>query len=101
MGNISPPFPFPPSSPILLLTGTFRYTVSNCVGSIQGKVTLYVSSELSGLGQRPAGGGGLELPVVRSSLVTVDRFADYMQEKSVNYSRALRDEFLVRAIAVV
>ena len=79
--------------PIGIPAGTYRYTVSNSVGSIQGKVTLYVTSEMNGWGRQR--GRGLELPKVISCPVTVEQFPQYMEEKRANSSRFLRDQFLV------
>ena len=63
------------------------------MGSIQGKVTLYVTSETSGWGQQQR--VGMDLPRVTSALVTVEQFPQYMKEKSENDYKALRDQYLV------
>ena len=75
-------------------TGTYRYTVSNSVGSIQGKVTLYVTSETSGWGQQQDR-RKMGLPTVTSDLVAVEQFPQFVREKSENGSKGLRDQFLV------
>lgn len=69
--------------------------MSNSVGSIQGKVTLYVTTEtdINGWGQPQR--GGMELPTVTSELVTVDQFPQYMKEKNDNGSKELRNQYLV------
>ena len=82
-----------PSLPLKYLSGTYRYTVSNCVGSIQGKVTLYVTSETGGWDRQQR--VGMDLPRVTSALVTVEQFPQYMKEKSDNDYKALRDQYLV------
>ena len=83
---------FPPSC---LTPGTYRYTVSNSVGSIQGKVTLYVTSETSGWSRQPQGPRRMGLPTVTSALVTVEQFPQFVREKNEDGSKGLRDQFLV------
>jgi protein tyrosine phosphatase len=81
--------------PLFCLTpGTYRYTVSNSVGSIQGKVTLYVTSETSGWSRQPQGPRRMGLPTVTSALVTVEQFPQFVREKNENGSKGLRDQFL-------
>ena len=58
------------------------------MGSIQGKVMLYVTSENGGQ-------GGLDLPTVTSELVSVDQFPQYMADKMANGGKGLRDQYLV------
>ena len=64
------------------------------MGSIQGKVTLYVTSEMSGWGQQQDR-RKMGLPTVTSDLVAVEQFPQFVREKSENGSKGLRDQFLV------
>ncbi len=70
--------------------GSYRYTVSNSVGSVQGQVTLFVQSES---GEQTVKDQGVL--VLDSMPVALEEFGSYVSDQHANSDRGFRDQFLV------
>ena len=70
--------------------GTYRFTVSNPAGSVQGQVTLFVHSEHD---TQPVAVKGI--PLVDSVVVAMEEFGGYVAKQHANNNRGFRDQYFV------